>query len=467
MRRNLVRKIRMGEALFPGIVGYDRTVIPQIQNAILAHHNFLLLGLRGQAKTRIIRQLIAFLDEAIPAIAGCPLNDDPLMPTCRACREEVSRNGDRVRIDWIAAEQRFREKLATPDVTVADLVGDVDPIKAAAERLSLSDELVIHYGIIPRTNRGIFAINELPDLPTRIQVSLLNILEEQDIQIRGFPVRIPLDIVMVFTANPEDYTNRGNIITPLKDRIDSQILTHYPLSMADAREITEQEAWQDRDSGVTVVVPDYLREVIEEIAIQARRSDFVDQNSGVSARLTISALENLQSAAESRAIRLGEKKAHARVCDLQNAVPAISGKVELVFEGEQEGVLKVSRHLLGKALKATFDRYLPDAYKLESKEEADSTVYRKAIRYFADGGKIEVSDRQTTHDYSRALDQVPDLRKIAMKYLKVKEAAEIATAMEFILDGLHQASILAKEDLDTGAVYKDMLGTMFSGLERD
>ncbi len=467
MRRNLIARLRSGKTLFPGIVGYERTVIPQIQNAILAKHNFLLLGLRGQAKSRIIRQLLTFLDDVIPTIAGCPIRDDPLQPHCRGCRNKLGENGDSTSIEWIPGEARYREKMATPDVTVADLIGDVDPIKAATERRALSDELVIHYGIIPRTNRGIFAINELPDLPTRIQVALLNILEERDVQIRGFPVRIPLDILMVFTANPEDYTNRGNIITPLKDRIDSQILTHYPLSMDHARAITEQEAWQDRDPDISIVIPDYLKEVIEEIAIQARQSDYVDQNSGVSARLSISALENLQSAVETRAYLADEKKVVARLCDLPHAIPAISGKVELVFEGEQEGLQKVSRHLLGKAIKATFDQYLPDAYKLESKEEADFSCYRNAIRWFAEGGKIEVSDTQTVRQYFKALDKVPDLKKISVQYLKTKGEAETATGMEFILEGLHQSSIVAKQDLETGAVYKDFLGTMFSGMESD
>jgi len=329
MRANLVRAIRAGEALFPGIVGYENTVEPQIVNAILSRHDFILLGLRGQAKTRLLRALARFLDEWMPAVAGCPLRSDPFHPLTHHAKVAIETHGDDAPIEWIHRDARYQEKLATPDVTIADLIGDIDPIKAATLRLDYSDERVIHYGIVPRTNRGIFAINELPDLQPRIQVGLLNLLEEKDFQIRGFPVRMPLDVMVVFSANPEDYTNRGNIITPLRDRINSQIITHYPLTREQGIAITAQESWVERDGGVTVTIPTFIRELVEEVAIQARRSEYVDQNSGVSARLPIALLENLVSNAERRAFVTGESRVWARVCDLQQAVSAVSGVMML------------------------------------------------------------------------------------------------------------------------------------------
>ena len=331
LRANLIAAIRSGERLFPGIVGYERTVEPQIVNALLSRHDFILLGLRGQAKTRLLRSLSRFLDEWIPAVEGCPLNSDPCNPVTRHARQQLEALGDETPLVWLHREQRYQEKLATPDVTIADLIGDIDPIKAATLRLDYSDERVIHYGIIPRTNRGIFAINELPDLQPRIQVGLLNILEEKDFQIRGFPVRMPLDLLVVFSANPEDYTNRGNIITPLRDRISSQIITHYPLAREDGMAITAQESWIERGGEVEIAVPGFLRELVEEVAIQARHSEYVDQNSGVSARLPIALMENLISNAERRGLVTGEPRVVARVCDLQQAGSAVSGKVELVL----------------------------------------------------------------------------------------------------------------------------------------
>ena len=363
MRANLIASLRGGGALFPGIVGYETTVEPQVVNAILSRHDFILLGLRGQAKTRLLRSLTRFLDEWIPAVEGCPLNSDPLAPLTHHARMLIETRGDEAPIVWLHRDQRYQEKLATPDVTIADLIGDIDPIKAATLRLDYSDERVIHYGIIPRTHRGIFAINELPDLQPRIQVGLLNILEEKDFQIRGFPVRIPLDVMMVFSANPEDYTNRGNIITPLRDRINSQILTHYPLDREQGMAITAQESWVKRDAGIEVETPRFMRELVEEVAIQARRSEYVDQNSGVSARLPIALLENLVSNAERRGLVTGETRVTTRVCDLQQAVSAVSGKVELVLEGEQEGTLNVARALLGRGVKALFSQRFPDAFK--------------------------------------------------------------------------------------------------------
>src|SRR5947209_11582103 len=359
MRRNLLAAIARGETLFPGIHGYERTVIPAIHNAVLSKHDIILLGLRGQAKTRILRSLTNLLDERVPVVAGCEINDLPLQPACKRCRRLAAEKGDDLPVAWMHRDERYREKLATPDVTVADLIGDIDPIKAANQRLTYADEEVIHYGIIPRTNRGIFAINELPDLAPRIQVALLNILEERDLQIRGFPVRIPMDIVLVFSANPEDYTSRGNIITPLKDRIDSQILTHYPQSVDTAMRITTQEAWLERANKARIDIPDYLRSLVEQIAFVARGSELVDQSSGVSARLTIAAMELLQSNLERRAAMTGDGYVFPRLADLAMLLPAITGKVEMVYEGEQQGAEVVARKLIGEAVGKLFESKFP------------------------------------------------------------------------------------------------------------
>src|SRR5215813_4701910 len=359
LRANLRRALSRGENPFEGIHGYERTVLPALHNAVLSRHDLLLLGLRGQAKTRLLRLLVNLLDAEIPAIAGSELNEDPFRPITKYARRILGEKGDATPIVWIARSERYREKLATPDVTIADLIGDIDPIKAATERRSYSDEEVIHYGIVPRTNRGIFAINELPDLQPRIQVGLLNILEERDLQIRGFPVRIPLDILLVFSANPEDYTNRGNIITPLKDRISSQILTHYPDDVKTAARITAQEAWLDRDREPFVEIPDFFRDLVEEIAFVARQSEFVDQSSGFSARMPISAIEILASNLERRGLKNGEKRVMPRLCDLPATLPAITGKVEMVYEGEQQGAEVVAKKLIGTAVKKLFDVKFP------------------------------------------------------------------------------------------------------------
>lgn len=477
MRSNLIAAIRAGERLFPGIVGYEHTVEPQIVNAILSCHDFILLGLRGQAKTRLLRTLTRFLDEWTPAVEGCPLNSDPFRPLTHHARHQLETHGDDLPLTWIHRDQRYQEKLATPDVTIADLIGDIDPIKAATLRLDYSDERVIHYGIIPRTNRGIFAINELPDLQPRIQVGLLNILEEKDFQIRGFPVRMPLDIVMVFSANPEDYTNRGNIITPLRDRINSQIVTHYPLTREHGMAITTQEAWTERAGDVQVVVPAFLRELVEEVAIQARRSEYVDQNSGVSARLPIALIENLISNAERRGLLTGERRVHARICDLQQAVSAVSGKVELVLEGEQEGALNVARALLGRGVKALFGQRFPDAYKPRrgrrpaepaAEAEVTSSEYRPVLEWFSSGHHVNVSDDMPQAEYAKQLAAVRGLGALAEKYLEPKTVEESAVAMEFVLEGLHQNSMLSRERADGARTsYKDMLKTMLSGLGED
>ena len=469
IRNNLIQKLENHEPLFPGIIGYDQTVIPSLVNSILARHDILLLGLRGQAKSRLVRQLPSLLDEFIPFIKGCEINDNPYQPVCRRCTELVAERGDGAEIDWLHRDQRFGEKLATPDVTIADLIGDIDPIKAAAQRLHYSHEGAIHYGIIPRTNRGIFAINELPDLQPRIQVGLFNIMEEKDIQIRGFNVRIPLDLMIVFTANPEDYTNRGNLITPLKDRIDSQILTHYPHSIEDAIKITEQEAWIHRD-GRDVKIPHYFKEIIEQTAFEARKSEYVDQKSGVSARFTISAMENLVSNAERRAIIVGDRCIVPRICDLAHALPGMTGKVELVFEGEQEGPVKVSKALVGKAIREVFKQYFPDPLQKRVKHQGESrqlddSGYGKITSWFESGNKIEIADDMPLDRYYSELEKVKGLRELTTKHMKLHESDkyELASAMEFVLDGLHQSSRIAKDEVDRLTSYKDLVGSIFDG----
>jgi magnesium chelatase subunit I len=470
VRQNLIAKLERKEALFPGIIGYESTVIPSIVNAILAKHDILLLGLRGQAKSRIVRQLPSLLDELMPVIKGCEINDNPFRPVCKRCTDLVREHGDAVEIEWLSREARFSEKLATPDVTIADLIGDIDPIKAATQRLHYSHEGAIHFGIIPRTNRGIFAINELPDLQPRIQVGLFNIMEEKDIQIRGFNVRIPLDVMIVFTANPEDYTNRGNLITPLKDRIDSQILTHYPRSIEDALKITAQEAWVIRD-GRRLSLPHYFQEIIEQIGFEARSSEYVDQKSGVSARLTISAMENLVSNAERRAILQRDPCMVPRICDLAHALPGMTGKIELVFEGEQEGPAKVSKALIGKAVREVFKKYFPDPLVRKTRSSqaqqkpAQRSEYDPVVDWFEEGNTIEISDDMPAGDFVRELDRVPGLKALTAKYMKIPDSNtyELASAMEFVLDALHQCSRIAKDEVDNRTSYKDLVQTLFTG----
>jgi magnesium chelatase subunit I len=474
LRHNLMARLRAKQPVFEGIVGYDATVLPQVINAILSRHNIILLGLRGQAKTRILRAMVGLLDEFIPVVAGSEINDDPFAPISKHARALVSSKADATPIEWLGREARYNEKLATPDVSIADLIGDVDPIKAASRKLTFADEEVIHFGIIPRTNRGIFAINELPDLQPRIQVGLLNILEEKDIQIRGFPVRIPLDIMLCFSANPEDYTNRGSIITPLKDRIESQVLTHYPISLDDAKAITDQESWTKR-GGPKVAIPQFIRDAIEQIAFEARKSEFVDQGSGVSARMTIAIYENVISNAERRCLLTGQEHTTARVLDLQSAVPSMSGKLELVYEGEQEGLQKVSTNLVGSAVRKTFERLFPGVYaggknpaqkrpqKAEKPAAKGDGAYKPIIDYFAVGRKLELTDDLSDRDFAARLESVPGLRELAQSHLKETRGDELAVAMEFVLEGLHQSSLLAKEDLDRGILYCDMLGALYEG----
>lgn len=484
VRKNLIEKMSKGEKLFPGIIGYESTVITALVNAMLAKHDILLLGLRGQAKSRILRLLPLLLDEYIPVVKGCEINDNPYRPVCYRCVELVRECGDATEVEWLHRDARYGEKLATPDVTIADLIGDIDPIKAASKRLHYSHEGAIHFGIIPRTNRGIFAINELPDLQPRIQVSLFNVMEEKDIQIRGFNIRIPLDVMIVFTANPEDYTNRGNIITPLKDRIDSQILTHYPRSLEDAIAITEQEAWIHRE-GKEIVIPHYFREIVEQIAFEARKSEYVDQKSGVSARLTISAVENLVSNAERRALQHNDKYIMPRLCDLPHVLPGLTGKIELVFEGEQEGAIKVSRALMGKAVRDVFKKYFPDPLRkkptrttgvvqpggqtrihdVEQRQFVDDSEYAKIIQWFEAGNKIEISDDMPVESYLKELDKVKGLREVTKRHMKISDdnMYELASAMEFVLDGLHQFSKIAKDEVEHITSYKDMVGSIFVG----
>ena len=456
MRANLLRKLERRETLFPGILGYERTVIPGVVNALLAGHDFILLGLRGQAKSRILRALTDFLDPEVPVLAGSEINDDPMAPLSTWAERRLDEAGDDAPVDWLPREARYNEKLATPDVSIADLLGDIDPIKAATRKLTYADPEVIHFGIIPRTHRGIFAINELPDLAPRIQVGLLNLLEERDLQIRGFPVRLSLDLVFAFSANPEDYTNRGTIITPLKDRIASQILTHYPPSAELAAQITAQEAWVEREGGPDVVVPGAVRHLIEEISIAARESDLVDQTSGVSARVAIAAMELLISNLERRALATGERPVYPRLCDLQMLLPAITGKVEMVYEGEQQGAEVVARKLIGDAVKKAFDRRFPEVGKeVGSGGEDDVGPYAGVVRWFAAGNQVHLSDEQTFEDYEAELARVPGLMDVARDHAEGRHGR--ALAAETVLEGLHQHLKLAREDLDSMVNYREMI----------
>jgi len=429
IRRNLLRSIEKGERLFPGIHGYEDTVVPQIVNALLSRHNFILLGLRGQAKSRILRGLIDLLDAEVPVIAGCEINDDPLKPICRVCRERIASEGDSTPIFWMPREQRYIEKLATPDVTMADIIGDVDPIRAARGGRDLSDELTIHYGLLPRANRGIFGINELPDLAGKIQVGLFNIMQEGDIQIKGYPLRLPLDVLLVFTANPEDYTARGKIITPLKDRIGAEIRTHYPSTVVEGMAITNQEAWVTRhesQGGRKIEIPEYLRQVIEEIAFQAREDKRVDRRSGVSQRLPITTLESVVSSAEQRAVRNGEASSVARVADVYAALPAITGKMELEYEGELKGADFIARELIRTAVGRVFSKNFGE------------TNFQPVIQWFEAGGELKLPEHSTTADRHKQLSGIPGLSEHATR-LGVddrKNHGAVAAASEMILEGL-------------------------------
>lgn len=426
MRENLLCKMEKGEPLFPGVHGYDDTVIPQIINAILSRHHFILLGLRGQAKSRILRTLTDFMDPQIPVLAGCEINDNPYRPLCRGCRERIASDSDATPIAWLRREQRYVEKLATPDVTIADIIGDVDPIKAARGGRNLSDELTIHYGLLPRANRGIFAINELPDLAGKIQVGLFNIMQEGDIQIKGYPVRMALDLLLVFTANPEDYTARGKIITPLKDRIGSEIRTHYPATISEGMSITAQESWTERGTTRRVNVPDYIREIVEEVAFQAREDKRVDRRSGVSQRLPISALESVLSSAEQRGVHTRESAVVARVADVYAAIPAMTGKFELEYEGELKGAENIARELIRSAVGKTFNQHFVNAN------------FQQAVQWFELGGELKVPTSASSSEVLTQLRKINGLfAHLETLGVKSKDDAGIqVSAAEFILEGL-------------------------------
>lgn len=466
LRDNLIRKMRLGETVFPGVIGYEETVIPDLERAILSRHNIILLGLRGQAKTRIARQMTGLLDEYIPIVDGSELHDDPLTPLSRFAHDLIQEKGDDTPIRWIHRSERYVEKLATPDVTVADLIGDVDPIKAATLKLPFSDERVIHFGLIPRSHRSIFVINELPDLQPRIQVALFNILQEGDIQIRGFQLRLPLDVQFVFTANPEDYTNRGSIVTPLKDRIESQILTHYPRSLELSMEITQQEARILGAQRERVEIDPVIAELVEQIAIEARESEYVDEKSGVSARLTISAYENLYSTIERRTILNKEGSGVARLGDLVGVIPAITGKIELVYEGEQEGPAIVAQKLISKSIRTTFSEYFPNPEKL--KRNAPENPYKEITRWFGRGQSVDLLSDLSDQEYRKILDSIPGLKELVKQYHKKIKDSQRYMLMEFVLHGLAEFSLLGKSSLEaSGTQFKDLLSGMLSMPEDD
>ncbi len=462
LRDNLREKIKSGKPVFEGVYGFENTVIPELERAILSRHNINLLGLRGQAKTRLARKMLELLDEYMPIVSGSEVNDDPLQPISRFAIDLIAEKGEETPIKWIHRSERFSEKLATPDVTVADLIGDVDPIKAANLKLSYADDRVIHFGMIPRANRCIFVINELPDLQARIQVALFNILQEGDIQIRGFKLRMPLDIQFVFTANPEDYTNRGSIVTPLKDRIGSQILTHYPESIQTARKITEQEAKLNSNQSESIHVPSLAKDLLEQISFEARESEYIDNKSGVSARLSITAYENLLSTAERRALKSGSEKTTVRLSDFMGIIPAITGKVELAYEGEQEGAAAVAQHLIGNAIHTFFPAYFPKIEKLE--RDADTSPYVKILEWFFSETGFELLDDATDSEYQKQLDAVEPLEDLIRKYQSDIPKEDAYFLKEFVLWGLVEYNKLSKDRFVEGYQFKDLYGSYISKL---
>ena len=463
LRENLIGKIKNKETVFEGVHGYENTVIPELERAILSKHNINLLGLRGQAKTRLARLMVNLLDEYIPVVEGSEINDDPLHPISRFAIETIKEKGDKTPIFWMHRAERFAEKLATPDVTVADIIGDVDPIKAANLKLSYADDRVIHYGMIPRANRCIFVINELPDLQARIQVALFNILQEGDIQIRGFKVRLPLDMQFLFTANPEDYTNRGSIVTPLKDRIGSQILTHYPEDIETAKKITQQEANKASAQKETIEVPELAKDLLEQIVFEARESEYIDAKSGVSARLSISAFENLLSTAERRALLSGEEKTMIRLSDFDGIIPSITGKVELVYEGEQEGAHEVADSLIKKAVTTLFPSYFPEIKKLEKQNE--ETPYDNIISWFFNSEEdFELLDEYSDKQYKAELDKVIPLNDFIKEHQPNMNEADTYFMKEFVLWALVEFKKLSKYRFAEGTQFKDPYGNFISGL---
>ncbi len=469
VRQNLIKSIQQKETPFEGIIGYEDTVIPDVERALLSRHNILFLGLRGQAKTRMARDMVNLLDEWVPVIAGSDINDDPFNPISSHGKKLIAEKGDDTPIAWLHRSERYGEKLATPDVSVADLIGDVDPIKAANLKLSFADEEVIHYGIIPRSHRGIFVINELPDLQARIQVSLFNILQEGDIQIRGFKLRMPLDILFVFTANPEDYTNRGSIVTPLKDRIESQIITHYPKTVELSQAITQQEANVLEEQKEMVYVPKLCSMLIEQLAMEARQSEYVDQKSGVSARLTISAYENLVSTAERRALKHGAKYTWTRIADFMGVVPSITGKVELVYEGEQEGAMNVAYRMLGQAIRSLFIKYFPDPQSFKKAGRSPETAkpkpnpYQPVIDWFGKGNDLLMLQDENDDSYRDSLYKVDGLYSAVKQFYSDTSKEEVLLLMEFMLHGLSEFSLISKKGVEGGGYnFGDILGSMMN-----
>jgi len=462
LRDNLRAKIKSGKPTFEGVHGFENTVIPELERAILSRHNINLLGLRGQAKTRLARKMVELLDEYIPVVEGSEINDDPFNPISRFAKDLIAEKGDKTPIKWLHRSDRFSEKLATPDVTVADLIGDVDPIKAANLKLSYADDRVIHFGMIPRANRCIFVINELPDLQARIQVALFNILQEGDIQIRGFKLRMPLDMQFIFTANPEDYTNRGSIVTPLKDRIGSQILTHYPESIAVARTITHQEAKLDKHQSETVYVPSLAKDLLEQIAFEARESEYIDNKSGVSARMTITAFENLLSTAERRVLKAGNDNTSVRLSDFMGIIPAITGKVELVYEGEQEGAAVVAQHLIGDAIHTFFPALFPKIEKLE--KDIDASPYAKILEWFFAETGFELLDDASDEEYKKQLDAVQPLEDLIQKYQPQIPLEDKYFLKEFVLWGLVEYDKLSKDRVEVGYQFKDLYSSYINRL---
>ena len=462
LRENLINNIQHKIPSFTGIHGYENTVIPQMERAILSQHNINLLGLRGQAKTRLARLMIQLLDEYMPIIEGSEINDDPLNPISAFGKSQIALLGDQTPIKWVHRNDRFYEKLATPDVTISDLIGDIDPIKAANLKLSYADERVIHFGMIPRANRCIFVINELPDLQARIQVALFNILEEGDIQIRGFQLRMPLDLQFVFTANPEDYTNRGSIVTPLKDRIGSQILTHYPKTIEISKTITAQEAKLQHERVCEIHVPQMAKDLVEQISFEARKSEYVDNKSGISARMSITAYENLLSTAEHRCISSGAKKTTIRFVDVLGMVPAITGKIELVYEGEQEGAGFVAETLIGAAAKTLFTAYFPVIKKL--KHEQEKEAYDAILLWFFEESSFELMDDGTEQEYADALNQITPLDALIQKYVPETADEDILFMKEFVLWALVEYKKLNKQRITKGFSFRDSLGAYLSNL---
>lgn len=459
LRENLIHALQNKSDYLQGIKGYEDSVVPQLESALLSKHNIIFLGLRGQAKTKMARLMTNLLDEYIPVIAGAELNENPFNPLTVQAKNIIEELGDKTPIEWIHRDLRYSEKLATPDVSVSDLIGDLDPIKAATQKLTYADERVIHFGMIPRANRGIFVINELPDLQARIQVGLFNILEEGDIQIRGFKLRMPLDIQFVFTANPEDYTNRGSIVTPLKDRIQSQILTHYPKTIELSKEITRQEARLSEAQKERIKVPELISDLLEMIAFAARESEYVDQKSGVSARLTISAYENMFSVAERRLLINGEKDTTLRISDLFGIIPSITGKIELVYEGELEGISNVAMYLIGKAIRKMFEQKFPDPEKLRKLKETGD-IYNDVIDWFRKGKELEILQDYSRKAYQSALNSVPGLASIVKDVFPKIPADEQFLLMEFVLHGLAEYSQISKHKLSDGSQFKDLMSSM-------